>query len=234
MANLAIIPARGGSKRIPKKNIKKFIGKPIIAYSIEAALCSNLFDEVMVSTDDLEIAETALQFGAKVPFYRSEKNSNDFAVLVDVIEEVLQNYSSKNISFTNICCILPTAPFINEVKIIESYKELIDNNLDSVFPVLEFSFPIQRSLKIMKGRVKMVWNEHMNSRSQDLEPRYHDSGQFYWLKTSSFLKNRRLFTSNSGAIILSELEAQDIDTETDWKLAEIKYKLMLNDQKSNL
>ena len=234
MDNLAIIPARGGSKRIPRKNIKDFLGKPIIAYSIEAAIQSGLFDEVMVSTDDEEIAKIAISYGAKAPFFRSKENSNDFAVLVDVIEEVLQNYSSQNISFTTICCILPTAPFINEVKITESYKELIDNNLDSVFPVLEFSFPIQRSLKIMEGRVKMVWTEYMNSRSQDLEPRYHDSGQFYWLKTSSFLKNRRLFTSKSGAIILSELEAQDIDTETDWKLAEIKYKLMLNDQKSNL
>jgi len=234
MANLAIIPARGGSKRIPRKNIKPFLGKPIIAYSIEAAIKSNLFNEVMVSTDDEEIAKIAKQYGAKVPFLRSQDNANDFAVLADVVEEVVSNYSQNNQIFENICCILPTAPFVTSTKIIEAYKTLSNNNFDSVFPVLEFSFPIQRSLKIEDNKVAMVWNEHLNSRSQDLESRYHDSGQFYWIKTQSFLTEKKLLTNDSGAIIISQLEAQDIDTETDWKLAEIKYKLMLNDQESNL
>ncbi|GAA4941911.1 pseudaminic acid cytidylyltransferase [Algibacter agarivorans] len=234
MANLAIIPARGGSKRIPRKNIKLFLGKPIIAYSIEAALKSNLFDEVMVSTDDEEIAKIAFEYGAKVPFLRSNDNANDFAVLADVVEEVVANYKKQNNTFNNICCILPTAPFVTSNKITEAYKKLIEGNLDSVFPVLEFSFPIQRSLKIENNKVTMVWSEHLNSRSQDLEPRYHDSGQFYWLKSNSFNKDKKLFTSNSGALIISELHAQDIDTETDWKLAEIKYKLILNDQENNL
>ncbi len=235
MANLAIIPARGGSKRIPKKNIKPFLGKPIIAYSIEAALKSELFDEVMVSTDDKDIAQIAIQYGAKVPFLRSADNANDFAVLADVVSEVLDKYSENKKKFESICCILPTAPFITSEKLEEAYIKLKENNFDSVFPVLEFSFPIQRSLKMNSNKVSMVWPDHLNSRSQDLEPRYHDSGQFYWLNETTFTKEKKLFTNNSGAIIISELHAQDIDTETDWKLAEIKFNLMLNhDQENNL
>ncbi|WP_055447264.1 pseudaminic acid cytidylyltransferase [Lacinutrix mariniflava] len=225
MANLAIIPARGGSKRIHRKNIKLFLGKPIIAYSIEAALKSNLFDEVMVSTDDKEIAEIAIQYGAKVPFLRSENNANDFAVIADVVEEVLISYSKNNKTFNNVCCLLPTAPFITASKIIDAHLKMLNEKFDSVFPVLEYSFPIQRSLKMNSNKVEMVWEENLNTRSQDLEPRYHDSGQFYWIKVSSFFRENKIFTSNSGAIIISELEAQDIDTETDWALAELKYKM---------
>lgn len=234
MANLAIIPARGGSKRIPKKNIKLFLGKPIMAYSIEAAIKSNLFDEIMVSTDDDQIAQIAQQYGAKVPFLRSKDNANDFAVLADVIEEVRLNYLKENKTFDTICCILPTAPFVKATTLVEAYQKLINNKFDSVFPVLQFSFPIQRALQINDQKVSMVWNEHLNSRSQDLEPRYHDSGQFYWIKESSFRVEKKLFTANSGALIISELNAQDIDTETDWKLAEIKYKLMINAEDNNL
>lgn len=234
MSNLAIIPARGGSKRIPRKNIKPFLGKPIIAYSIEAALKSNLFDEVMVSTEDDEIAKIAKEFGAKVPFLRSKDNANDFAVLADVIEEVMTIYKKQNKNFDTICCILPTAPFVTSKIILEAYNKLKVNDLDSVFPILEFSFPIQRSLKIENDKINMVWSENLNVRSQDLEPRYHDSGQFYWVKSSSFNKEKKLLTDNSGAIVISELQAQDIDTETDWKLAEIKYKIMTNDQENNL
>jgi N-acylneuraminate cytidylyltransferase len=234
MANLAIIPARGGSKRIPKKNIKYFLGKPIISYSIEAAIKSNLFDEVMVSTDDEEIAKIAIAHGAKTPFLRSSKNADDFAVLADVVEEVIQNYSEKNVFFNNICCILPTAPFVTSNTIIEAYKKLLENNFDSVFPILEYSFPIQRSLNFDGNKASMVWGEYLNSRSQDLEPRYHDSGQFYWIKTAAFFNEKKLFTNNSGAIVISELEAQDIDTETDWKLAEIIFKLMLDGQEDTI
>ncbi|WP_452225469.1 pseudaminic acid cytidylyltransferase [Lacinutrix chionoecetis] len=232
MANLAIIPARGGSKRIPRKNIKPFLGKPIIAYSIEAALNSKLFDEVMVSTDDKEIADIAIKYGAKVPFLRSKDNANDFAVLADVVKEVTVNYATENITFDNICCILPTAPFVNAKKIKEAYNTLTTYQLDSVFPVLEFSFPIQRALQIEHNKVSMVAPQHLNTRSQDLEPRYHDSGQFYWITNASFKKEGKLLTTNAGAIVISELEAQDIDTETDWKLAEIKYKLILNEEKN--
>jgi len=233
MTNLAIIPARGGSKRIPGKNIKSFLGKPIIAYSIEAALKSGLFNEVMVSTDDVEIAKIAKLYGAKVPFLRSRNNADDYAVLADVVEEVLGQYE-KEIKFDNVCCILPTAPFVTSTKIEKAYSKLLDNSFDSVFPVLEFSFPIQRSLQVKDNKVEMVWNEYLNSRSQDLEARYHDSGQFYWLNVSSFSNEKKLFMTNSGALVISELHAQDIDTETDWKLAEIKYKLMLNEEESNL
>ena len=234
MANLAIIPARGGSKRIPKKNIKPFLGKAIIAYSIEAALKSNLFDEVMVSTDDIEIANIAKEYGATVPFLRSEANANDFAVLADVVEEVLASYERQGKKFETVCCILPTAPFVSSVKLNEAYDKFIHNKLDTAFPVIEFSYPIQRALRFEKNNIEMVEEEYLNSRSQDLENRYHDSGQFYWVKTASFLKDKKLFAKNSGAIIISELEAQDIDTETDWKLAEIKYKMMLENEANNM
>lgn len=234
MSKIAIIPARGGSKRIPKKNIKSFLGKPIIAYSIEAALASNLFDEVMVSTDDKEVAEIAISYGATVPFFRSDKNADDYAILVDVLLEVLQNYKEEGKIFEHVCCMLPTAPFVSQTKLQDSFNILVKNNFDSVFPVLEFSYPIQRALQIQEDKVHMVWNEHETTRSQDLEKRFHDSGQFYWSKAARLENDKKLFTKNSGAIIISELEAQDIDTETDWKLAEIKYKLLIEHETTNL
>ena len=229
MTKIAIIPARGGSKRIPKKNIKPFLGKSIIRYSIEAAIQSNLFDHVIVSTDDQEISKIAVESGAIVPFVRSEKNSDDHAILADVLLEVLLFYQAKNIYFDEVCCLLPTAPFVSSKQLKVSYNKLNIEKLDSVFPVLSYSFPIQRSLQIVQEKVKMVWEEHMSSRSQDLEKRYHDAGQYYWLRTEVFLQEKKLFMKNSGAIVISELEAQDIDTETDWKLAELKYKLLKNE-----
>ena len=193
MSNLLIIPARGGSKRIPKKNIKSFLGKPIISYSIQAAIHSGLFDEIMVSTDDLEIANIAKQFGADIPFIRSENNSNDYATLSDVIMEVIESYKNIGKEFENICCILPTAPFVTEKHIIKGYDELISKKLNSVFPVIEFSYPIQRSLQFEDGEIKMVWQEHLNTRSQDLPKRYHDSGQYYWLNADAFSKEKKNF-----------------------------------------
>lgn len=234
MSNLAIIPARGGSKRIPKKNIKPFLGKPIIAYSIEAALKSEIFDEVMVSTDDPEIVKIALQYGAKVPFLRSNENANDYAVLADVILEVINQYTALDKHYNNVCCLLPTAPFVTSYKLKKAYSVFKDKNYDSLFPVLEYSFPIQRSLKIEDNKVKMVWEEHLNTRSQDLESRYHDSGQFYWVKRNNFLEEKKLFTSNTGSYIISHLEAQDIDNDVDWKLAEMKYKILLDEENNNL
>ncbi|NQY05412.1 MAG: pseudaminic acid cytidylyltransferase [Flavobacteriaceae bacterium] len=228
MARLAIIPARGGSKRIPDKNSKLFSGKPIITYSIEAAVSSGLFDEVMVSTDDEKIATIAKEYGAKVPFFRSEKNADDFATLADVVTEVLASYQELKQSFDTICCLLPTAPFVTPEKLQESLSVYTEGNYDSVFPVLEFSYPIQRGLRITKGKVSMINPKHELTRSQDLELCYHDSGQFYWLKTQAFLQDKKFFTKNSGTLIISELEAQDIDTATDWKLAELKYNLMIN------
>lgn len=225
MANIAIITARGGSKRIPRKNVKDFLGKPIIAYSIETALKSDLFDEVMVSTDDDEIAEMAKKYGAKVPFKRSEKNADDYSSTADVILEVLEAYRKNNIEFNNACCLYPTAPFINTQTLQGAYELLLQKKFDTVLPVCSFSFPIQRALQIKDDKITMVWEENMIVRSQDLEKRYHDAGQFYWLNIKSFLKEKKLFTSNTGSIILNELQVQDIDNEIDWKLAELKYQL---------
>jgi N-acylneuraminate cytidylyltransferase len=234
MSKLAIIPARGGSKRIPRKNIKPFLGKPIIAYSIEAALKSNLFDEVMVSTDDKEIAEIAKSYGARVPFLRSENNADDFATTVDVIQEVLKEYKSNGKVFDYFTCIYPTAPFVSSSLLIKAFKKLIAENLDCVFSVLKYGFPIQRALTINnEDKVEMIDASNMNVRSQDLEPSFHDAGQFYVLNVNTFIKNQKLWTNNTGCIEINELEAQDIDTETDWKLAELKYKLILDGKENS-
>ncbi|HRS18751.1 MAG TPA: pseudaminic acid cytidylyltransferase [Bacteroidales bacterium] len=221
---IAIIPARGGSKRIPRKNIKPFHGKPIIAYSIEAALQSGLFTEVMVSTDDEEIAEIAKSYGAKVPFYRSAETANDFAHLAQVIEEVFAMYAQQGKTFDTFCCILPTAPFISHNRIIEAYHVLTEKHCDSVFAVVQYSYPIQRALYIRQNKVSMCNPEHLLTRSQDLEPTYHDSGQFYWCNTQQFITNKVFLSNNTGAVVLSAMEVQDIDSEEDWKIAEFKYK----------
>ncbi len=226
MKNLCIIPARGGSKRIPRKNIKPFLGKPIIAYSIEVALASGLFDEVMVSTDDEEIAEVARQYGAKVPFMRSAKTSDDWATTADVLLEVLEEYQNIGTDFKYGCCIYPTAPLLKQESLEEAHKLLVNEKYDSVFPVVEFSYPIWRSLKFKEaGKVVMNWPEHLNKRSQDLPKAYHDAGQFYWLDVSSFFQKPILFSDNSGVVVLGDLEVQDIDSAADWKLAELKAKL---------
>jgi len=226
---LAIIPARGGSKRIPGKNIKEFLGKPIIAYSIQTALESNLFQEVMVSTDDSQIADIALRYGAKVPFMRSKENSDDFAGTADVLFEVLVDYKKNGIFFDSACCIYPTAPLLKRENLIETYNLLISENYDTVFPVVKFSYPIFRALKFENNKVNMIWEENLSKRSQDLPDSFHDTGQFYWFKINEFLKQKKLFTENSGALILKETQVQDIDNETDWKLAELKYKLNFNE-----
>lgn len=224
--NLCIIPARGASKRIPRKNIKDFLGKPIMAYSIEAAVESKLFDEVMVSTDDEEIAEIAKQYGANVPFMRSGKNADDFATTVDVLIEVIAKYKDSGLIFDNSCCIYPTAPFTTAVKLKEAYRKLEKENLDSVFPVMPYSYPIQRALKFKESKIAFFYPEFEKARSQDLEEAYHDTGQFYFFKTRSFLENKSLFSERTGGIIIKELEAQDIDNETDWKIAEMKYEFV--------
>lgn len=226
--NLCIIPARGGSKRIPRKNIKNFMGKPIIAYSIEAAVNSGLFEEVMVSTEDQEIAEIARKYGADVPFMRSKKSADDFATTVDVLLEVLNEYEILGKKFDNICCIYPTAPFVTETKLAEAFEKLLNDSFDAVFPVIEFSYPIQRSLKIRNNKLEFFFPEFKDSRSQDLEKAYHDAGQFYLIRTNHLLMNKSIISNNTGSINITELEAQDIDTETDWKIAEIKYELIQN------
>jgi len=220
MRNLCIIPARGGSKRISRKNIKNFLGKPIIAYSIEAAINSKLFEEVMVSTEDEEIAEVAKQYGAVIPFMRSEKNADDYAILADVVEEVKSAYQTIGTEFDNLCCILPTAPFVTVNMLNKGFSLLTKNDVDSVRPVVRFSYPIQRAVKMENnGILRMFQPEHLKTRSQDLETAYHDAGQFYWMRNKGALKG----TSKIGFEI-SERYVQDIDTEDDWKLAEFKFK----------
>lgn len=225
MARLAIIPARGGSKRIPGKNIKPFLGRPILAYSIQAALESQLFDEVMVSTDDAAIAQVALQYGATVPSMRSPENSGDFATTADVLLEVLRDYAQQGIHFAEACCIYPTAPFAHPALLRRSLQTLVDGGYDSVFPVVAFGYPIQRALQLdAEGKASMVWPEYLLSRSQDLPRRYHDTGMFYWFRPEALQKDPRLFGPNSGAVEISELECHDIDHPDDWELAELKYR----------
>lgn len=229
MKKIAIIPARGGSKRIPRKNIKNFLGKPIIAYSIEAALESKLFDEVMVSTDDLEIANISRQYGAKVPFLRSDVNSNDFATTIDVIAEVIAEYKKLGQEFDYTCCIYPCAPFVTAKILASSFKKINSERLDCILPVLKYGHPIQRALKIKKDNtIEMIAPEHMQTRTQDLEATYHDLGQFYMFKTTIMIAQKQIWNDNTGYIELREIESHDIDTIEDWELAEFKYKYLTN------
>lgn len=223
-SKIAIIPARGGSKRIPRKNIKEFLGKPIISYSIRAALDSGLFDQIMVSTDDEEIAEVALKSGAQIPFMRSQKNSDDFATTIDVINEVLENYRDRGLYFSYGCCIYATAPLIDPGHLIEGYCTLKNLDFDTVLPVVPFSYPIWRGLEIIPdGKVKMIWPEYLNSRSQDLRSVFHDAGQWYWFNPLRVKSS--LFTPNSGFVVVEEQQVQDIDNTSDWLIAEMKYRL---------
>jgi len=224
MKILAIIPARGGSERIPRKNIKTFAGKPILAHSIDAAVNSDVFSEVMISTDDHEIAEVAKKFGAKIPFIRSKKNAGDFSTTSDVLFEVFEQYKIRGKEFDYACCIYPTAPFLTGERLKEAFDVLQSEQKEVVIPVLPYEHPIQRALSIEDGKLAMVQPENGSVRSQDLPVRYHDSGQFYFFDVAAFHKQKTLWMQNAGAIILSNLDAHDIDTPTDWQLAEIKLK----------
>ncbi|MBR6929044.1 MAG: pseudaminic acid cytidylyltransferase [Bacteroidales bacterium] len=223
MKNLCIIPARGGSKRIPRKNIKLFLGKPILAYSVETALKTGLFGEVMVSTDDEEIAEVAKQYGAKVPFMRSAETASDFATTADVLKEVLVNYRELGHEFDNFCCFYATAPLVQSKDVVSAFERLQNSDFTCVYPVVRFSYPIWRCLDLADdGTMTRHWPEYENSRSQDLPKEYHDTGTFYWYKTKEWLSGN----VKIGGIEVDETTIQDIDTETDWKLAEMKYELM--------
>lgn len=226
MKKLAIITARGGSKRIPRKNIKIFVSKPIIAYSIEAALGSGVFDEVMVSTDDEEIASIAKEYGANVPFLRSEATSNDFATTADVITEVLGEYEKRGLHFDIACCIYPTAPFITPARLKEAVLMLEESKADTLIPVVGFSYPPQRALVIENDRLEFKYPEYLSARSQDLVKHYHDAGQFYAFRTDAFSVNKNLMVGNIIPMILDEMEVQDIDTLQDWELAELKYEML--------
>lgn len=226
MKSICIIPARGGSKRIPRKNIKDFLGMPVIAYSIKAAIESEVFDEVMVSTDDEEIAEVAKQYGANIPFLRSKETSTDFATTADVIYEVIDRYEDLDRKFDVVCCIYATAPFITSERLQQASKIIGNREFDSAFSCVAFSYPVLRGLEIdEEGRVVMKWPEYRQARSQDLPQLYHDAGQFYIATTEAFRRNNGFWGDNTAPVILSELEVQDLDTPIDWALAEMKFQL---------
>ena len=223
---VAVITARGGSKRIPGKNIKDFCGKPIIAYSIEAALASGIFAEVMVSTDSEEIAETARRYGAEVPFMRSAHAASDYATTAEVLLEVLAEYEKRGRTFQYLSCIYPTAPFVTPERLAEAFRLLREKGAVEVMPVVAFPYPPQRGYIMSGDTLAMKWKENFRVRTQDLETIYHDSGQFYLWDAARFRQKQGLISEDIVPLILNDMEVQDIDNETDWKLAELKYKLL--------
>lgn len=229
--NIAIIPARGGSKRIPRKNIKNFLGKPIIAYPIEILKRSNLFDEIIISTDDEEIAKIAIEYGAKVPFLRSNKNSDDFATTADVLLEVIEKLEENGQVFDNAICVYPCSPFLTEDLLIESFKKIENSKLDCVFPIVKYGHPIQRALKVTNELIAPYFEENNSVRTQDLTAAFHDAGMFYTFNIKTLKITKSLRTKNTLGIEIEEHLTQDIDNIIDWKLAELKYKMFfLNEE----
>lgn len=226
MSIVAIITARSKSKRIPFKNIKEFCGKPIMAYSIEAALSSKIFDEVMISTDSEEFAAVAKEYGASVPFLRSKETSNDYATTADVLIEVVEDYKKNGRDFDEICCIYPTAPFVTAQRLSEAVGEMRRRQADCIMTVVRYAFPPQRGFMIRANKISFQYPEYERTRSQDLEPIYHDCGQFYIIKTEALLKYKSLIVPNTIPYIMPSEEVQDIDTMSDWEIAEAKYKVL--------
>lgn len=224
MLNVAIIPARGGSKRIPKKNIKFFNGEPIIAWSIKAAKESKCFDRIIVSSDSEEILSIARKYGAETPFIRPKSISDDLTNTTQVINHSIEWLKNNNYDPDNICCIYPTAPFIQSKYIRIGLTLLEDKEINFSFPVTSYPYPIQRALKINNNKITMFYPKNKNIRSQDLEPSYHDAGQFYWGKASCWLKEKAVFSEFSAPIIIPRYLTQDIDTQEDWDTAELMFK----------
>ncbi len=223
MPSLCIIPARGGSKRIPRKNLKDFCGKPILQYSIETALSSGIFDEVMVSSDDIDILKFGEEHGASVPFVRSPKASSDFATTAEVLLEVSDQYRKRAKSFDEICCLYPTAPFVSSDLLRLAQSTLQDKKCYSVLPIMPFSFPIQRAFRMEGDYVRFAEPEHELTRSQDLEAHFHDAGQFYYLDGRRFNLEKRLIAKDTIGLRISDLDGQDIDNQDDWEIAEVKW-----------
>ncbi|MBO5564680.1 MAG: pseudaminic acid cytidylyltransferase [Lachnospiraceae bacterium] len=230
--SIAIITARGGSKRIPHKNIRPFCGEPMIAYSIRAAKESGLFEEVMVSTEDETIAAIAREYGANVPFLRSEKNADDTATTAEVLTEVLSRYEADGFAFDSACCLYPTAPFLTGEILKEAKTKLDESGADTCMPLVVFSFPPQRGMTMENDRVRFVDEAHRNTRSQDLTTIYHDCGQFYFFRVEPFLQSGILIGDNTAGLVLPELLVQDIDNEEDFQIAEFKYKYLHRDDEN--
>lgn len=224
MKTLAIITARGGSKRIPRKNIKPFMGKPMIAYAIEAARKSGVFQEVMVSTEDEEIARIAEEWGAKVPFFRSTETASDYATTADVIDEVLRVYRERGMEFDSFCCIYPCVPFLTDVVLKEAYEEFL--GADALIPVCPFSQIPEWAFTICDGILVPKYPEMANVRSQDIPPSYSDPGMFYYSTTESFARTRSVVPSNVRPYVMDEIHCQDIDNDIDWKMAELKFRFI--------
>jgi len=225
--NIAIIPARGGSKRIPRKNIKDFHGKPMIAYSIEAALTSGCFDKVIVSTDDAEIAEVARAYGADTPFLRPVNISDDYATTMDVMEHAIQWCLKEGWELEVVCCLYATAPFVRASDLQKGHDLLNNSDAEYVFSATSFPFPIQRAIKLdSSGSVSMFSPENELVRSQDLEEAYHDAGQFYWGRSAAFLNKLSVFSPHSKVVLLPRSRVQDIDTLEDWVSAEHLFSIM--------
>lgn len=224
---VAIIPARGGSKRIPRKNIKEFFGKPMIAWTIDAALKSNCFDRVIVSTDDQEIANIAKDCGAEVPFIRPAELSDDHAGTIPVIKQAIQWLNKYSQPPSLVCCLYATAPFIRPSDIIKGLEQLEQSKASYAFAITSYAFPIQRAIKITDTEnIEMFIPEHFQTRSQDLEEAYHDAGQFYWGTATAWLSEEVIFGPNSTPVILPRYRVQDIDTPEDWDRAEWLFKAM--------
>ncbi len=224
---LAVIPARGGSKRIPQKNIKMFAGKPMIAHSIEMALASKLFDRVIVSTDDEEIANVAREFGAEVPFMRPDELSNDYAATTEVVAHATQWALSQGIALDAVCCIYATAPFIQKADLIRGWEVLNSNDWAYTFTVADFAAPIFRSFKQMpNGGIEMFFPGHFSARSQDLPVALHDAGQFYWGRPNAWIEGVKIFDQHSFPIIIPRWRVQDIDTLEDWQRAELLWEVI--------
>ncbi len=217
---LCVIPARGGSKRIPKKNIKNFCGKPIIAWSIQTAKESKCFDKIIVSTDDDQIANLAQKYGAEVPFMRPKELADDYTATVPVISHAIEWQIANDLKPMYVCCIYPTAPFIKTTDLQRGLRILKKSNSDYAFSATDYPYPIQRSFRISKNNtLEMFYPEHYNSRSQDLEEAFHDAGQFYWGLTDAWLDDRPIFSEKSSPILISRKRVQDIDTPEDWQVA---------------
>ena len=227
MSVVAIITARGGSKRIPRKNIKSFMGKPMIAYAIDAALGSGIFEETMISTDDDEIAQIAKKLGANVPFMRSPKTSDDSATTSDVLNEVIVEYQKRGRIFEHFCCIYPCVPFLDSDLLKRAYQKFLSSGADSLLPIIQYSSPIQRALQInQEDFIEYREPEYERTRSQDLRPMFHDVGMFYFCTTSIFIKNRTIIDGKTTYLVIPESQNQDIDTFDDWKMAELKYRMI--------